>query len=211
MGEKSHWENVYRTRPSDAVGWYQRDAGASRERIRRFAPNDDAAVIDVGGGASVLVDELLAAGYQQLTVLDLSEAALAQARARLGARAADVVWRQGDVLDASLSEEAFDVWHDRAVFHFLTDPAERDRYARQLDHAVRLGGHVVIGTFATDAPAQCSGLPVQRHSPDTLQAAFGSHLQLVDAGREIHITPSGIEQPFNWCVFRKGHRDATML
>ncbi|WP_024326338.1 class I SAM-dependent methyltransferase [Thioalkalivibrio sp. AKL19] len=203
MSTRQHWEHVYQTRATDAVGWYQAQARTSRALIEAVAPDRDAAIVDIGGGASVLADELLTAGYGNLTVVDLSGAALAKARERIGTRASEVVWQEADVLGYAFPEASFDVWHDRAVFHFLTDPDQRARYARQMRRALRPGGHVVIGTFAPDGPETCSGLPVQRHSPDTLQDAFGPECVLVQSQREVHVTPGGTEQPFNWCVFRK--------
>ncbi|WP_017941185.1 MULTISPECIES: class I SAM-dependent methyltransferase [unclassified Thioalkalivibrio] len=203
MSAKPHWEHVYQTRATDAVGWYQAEARTSRALIEAIAPDHDAAIVDVGGGASVLVDELLEDGYCNLTVLDWSAAALARARERVGANAGTVVWQEADVLEHAFPEAGFDVWHDRAVFHFLIDADARARYVRQMRHALCPGGHVVIGTFAPDGPETCSGLPVQRHSPDTLQDAFGPEFVGVQSQREVHVTPGETEQPFNWCVFRK--------
>lgn len=204
MSNKLHWEQVYETRDTEAVGWYESEALVSRALIREVAPNVDAAIVDIGGGASVLVDELLAEGYRHLTVLDLSEAALAKARERIGERAVAVTWQAADVLEYAFPEDGFDIWHDRAVFHFLTGTDQRAAYVLQMRHTLRTGGHVVIGTFALDGPKQCSGLPVQRHSPETLQDAFGPGFSLVKSRRELHVTPGGTEQPFNWCVFRRG-------
>ncbi|MGM0554537.1 MAG: class I SAM-dependent methyltransferase [Pseudomonadota bacterium] len=203
MNTKSHWEHVYQNRATDAVGWYQSEARTSRALIQEIAPDPEAAVIDIGGGASVLVDELLAQGYSNLTVLDLSGLALEKAQARLGAGATAVVWQEADVLEYVFKEAAFEVWHDRAVFHFLTDAEQRIRYVRQMEVALRPGGHVVIGTFALDGPEKCSGLPVQRHSPETLQEVFGPEFGLVRAQREVHVTPGESEQCYNWCVFRR--------
>ncbi|WP_019612532.1 class I SAM-dependent methyltransferase [Thioalkalivibrio sp. AKL7] len=203
MSTKPHWEDVYQTRATDAVGWYQAEARTSRALIRAVASAPDAAIVDIGGGASVLVDELLAEGYRNLTVLDLSGAALEKARERVGECAAAVAWQEADVLEHAFPEAALDVWHDRAVFHFLTHPDQRAQYARQMQHALRPGGHIVIGTFALDGPEKCSGLPVQRHSPETLQDAFGPDFALVKSQREVHVTPGETEQSFNWCVFRK--------
>lgn len=203
MSTKSHWEEVYQTRSTDAVGWFQAEARTSRELILESAPDRETAIVDIGGGASVLVDELLAEGYRNLTVLDLSAAALEKARERVGPRSSQVVWQAADVLEHSFAAAAFDVWHDRAVFHFLTDVEQQRLYVRQMRHALRPGGTVVMGTFALDGPEQCSGLPVQRHSPDTLQETFGADFLLMKSLREVHVTPGGTEQPFNWCVFRK--------
>lgn len=203
MSAKSHWEHVYQTRATDVVGWYQSEARTSRALIRAVAPDPGAAIVDIGGGASVLVAELLAEGYRHLTVLDLSGAALEKARERIGARASAIVWQEADVLEYPLPGAAYDVWHDRAVFHFLTDADQRARYVRQMQQALRPGGHVVIGTFAMDGPEECSGLPVCRHSPDSLQEAFGRDFVRVASQQEVHVTPGETKQAFNWCVFRK--------
>ncbi|WP_018865239.1 class I SAM-dependent methyltransferase [Thioalkalivibrio sp. ARh3] len=203
MSNKLHWEQVYQTRDTEAVGWYESEARTSRALIRDVAPNADAEIADIGGGASVLVDELLAEGYRHLTVFDLSGVALEKARERIGERAEAVTWQEADVLDYAFPKDALDIWHDRAVFHFLTGADQRAAYVRHMQHALRPGGHVVIGTFALDGPKQCSGLPVQRHSPETLQEAFGPAFALVMSRREVHVTPGGTEQPYNWCVFRR--------
>jgi SAM-dependent methyltransferase len=160
--------------------------------------------LDAGGGASVLVDGLLHAGYHEITVLDVSAAALDVARARLGPAAGGVTWLDADVLDAALPHAAFDVWHDRAVFHFLTEAADRARYVEHVRHALKPGGHVVIATFADDGPTKCSGLPVVRYTPSALQAAFGGQFLLVESLREAHVTPSGTTQAFVYCLFRFG-------
>lgn len=202
MQDKNHWEQVYRSKNPQSVSWFQPEAAVSLRLIRN-ATDNRAAVIDVGGGASTLVDGLLDAGYRDLTVLDLSGAALAAARERLGARAAGVHWLESDVLQAALPAQAYDVWHDRAVFHFLTDPAERAAYVRQVLHAVRPGGHVIVASFAEDGPEKCSGLPVMRYAPDALHAEFGAPFELLQHEREEHRTPGGTVQQFVYCFCRK--------
>ncbi len=202
MADKNHWEQVYRGRTPQDVSWFQPEAAVSL-RLIRAAAGSGAAVIDVGGGASTLVDGLLDAGYRDLTVLDLSGAALAAARQRLGARAAGVHWLEADILRAALPARAYDVWHDRAVFHFLTAPAERAAYVRQVLHAVRPGGHVVVASFAEDGPEKCSGLPVMRYAPDALHAEFGAPFELLHHEREEHRTPGGMVQQFVYCFCRK--------
>ena len=203
MADRAHWEDVYTRKAADEVSWFQPEATRSRELIKACAPDRGAAIVDVGGGASVLVDDLLEDGYVHLSVLDLSGSALAAARQRLGARAGQVAWLEGDVLEYPFAENAFDVWHDRAVFHFLTDAADRRRYAEQLQRALCPGGHLVIATFAEDGPSQCSGLDVQRHSEDSLQEALGPAFELRDSRHETHRTPAGGEQAFLYCVFRQ--------
>ena len=197
---RSHWEQVYRTKGPDQVSWFQPEATLSLELIQLVAPARDTTIIDVGAGASMLVDGLLTAGYSRITVLDLSPAALAQAQQRLSSRTGAVVWQEADVLTADLDAGAFDVWHDRAVFHFLTGAADRVRYVAQVRQAVRPGGYVLVATFAEDGPLRCSGLSVARYSPDSLHGEFGSDFRLVESRREQHRTPGGAPQAFTYCL-----------
>src|SRR5437899_3742058 len=202
MDLKSHWERIYRDKLPTQVSWYQLHARRSLELIRRFSPPPDGALIDVGGGASTLIDDLLDAGYHDLTVLDLSAAALAVARARLGTRADTVRWVEADVLNASLPTAGYSVWHDRAAFHFLTAPADRARYVTQVRRAVRVGGFVLVATFADDGPTRCSGLEVARYSPEALHAEFGAPFRLIASEREEHVTPGGVRQAFIYGLCR---------
>jgi len=203
MTRKSHWDAVYANTASKTLSWYQRRPTLSLQLIGRTALPKSARIIDVGGGESSLVDGLLSRGYGDITVLDLSRAALERARARLGkADAARVEWREGDILDTDLPGEQFDIWHDRAVFHFLTTPHERDTYIQRVESAVRPGGHVIVATFAEDGPTRCSGLPVARYSPTELHDTFGSAFRLVASEHEVHRTPSGAEQRFTYCWCR---------
>lgn len=202
MDRKSHWERVYETKPATEVSWFQAQADVSRELIEAAAPDRDAAIIDVGGGASVLVDDLLTAGYARLTVLDISRAALDQARARLGSRADTVAWLNDDALSVALPPASFDVWHDRAVFHFLTDVGDRRKYVEQVRRALKPGGVIVIGTFAEDGPMKCSGLDVARYSAEQLAAELGAGFTLVTSRRHEHTTPWGAPQAFTFCVAR---------
>jgi len=199
VDRQHHWENVYRNKASDEVSWFQPHAASSLRLIRESGVGLDAQIIDVGGGASVLVDNLLDAGYRHLTVLDLSESALAEARKRLGARASQVSWLASDITQASLPANAYDVWHDRAVFHFLTDPADRARYVEQVLHAVKPDGRVIVATFGPGGPLQCSGLDVVRYAPDALHAEFGTSFRLLRHESEVHQTPTGKEQEFVYC------------
>lgn len=205
MDRSAHWEQVYQTKGPDQLSWFQAEALLSRQLIERVAPDRAAAVIDIGAGASTLVDGLVASGYRNLTVLDLSPTALAIAQQRLGGGAAAVSWRTADVLAAVFAGGTFDVWHDRAIFHFLTDPADRARYLAQVRHAVRPGGHVLVATFAEDGPTRCSGLEVVRYSPDTLHAEFGAGFRLLESHREIHTTPAGTTQAFTYCTILHSH------
>lgn len=198
VDRRAHWESVYRNKAADQVGWFQPHAVSSLRLIERCA-GPDAQVIDVGGGASVLVDDLLDAGYRRVTVLDLAESALAASRARLGERAQAAEWIAGDITRVELPAARFDVWHDRAVFHFLTDPADRARYVAQVLRAVKPGGHVIVATFGPGGPLQCSGLDVVRYDPDALHAQFGASFRLLGHETEIHHTPAGKDQEFVYC------------
>ena len=203
MDPRTHWETVYRTKDVHEVSWFQAEARRSLDLIGAVCPDRAAPIIDVGAGASVLVDNLLDAGYRDLTVLDLSETALKISQARLGADSAKVKWMRADVLRAELDEHGYAVWHDRAVFHFLTDAADRQAYVEQVRRAVRPGGHVLVATFAEDGPDHCSGLPVVRYSAKGLHSEFGAGFQLVRREHEDHRTPLGGEQSFLYCLCRR--------
>ena len=200
MDTKAHWEAIYKTKQPHEVGWFQREAEISLALIRRVAPELTAVIIDVGGGASTLVDGLVAAGYRRVTVLDLSPSALEMAHRRLGQAASEVAWLEADALSIDLPRSNFDLWHDRAVFHFLTAPADRARYIEQARISVKPGGFVIVASFAHDGPARCSGLPVARYTADALHHEFGSAFRLVDSVREEHVTPSGTKQAFVYCL-----------
>lgn len=203
MQAKEHWEDVYSSRAADAVSWYQARADQSLRMIRDTGVSASAAIIDVGGGASTLVRDLRDEGYKNLSVLDISAAALAISREALGIWGSSVHWIEGDITNISLPAAGFDVWHDRAVFHFLTEPDDRARYASRLEGAVKPGGHIIIATFAEDGPARCSGLPVVRYTPEELRAELGSAFSLAGYQKEAHHTPSGSVQQFIYCYFRR--------
>ena len=199
MEPKSHWERVYTTKAADAVSWYQPHATLSLELIERIARGQPVRVIDVGGGASTLVDDLLDHAVGDIDVLDISGAALDAARQRLGPRAADVRWITGDITMLSLEPARYDIWHDRAVFHFLTEPEHHAAYVAQVRRAVKPGGHVIVAAFGPDGPQQCSGLPVVRYAPEALHAEFGGAFELLEHLREDHHTPAGAVQHFVYC------------
>ncbi len=203
MQQKEHWEQVYTAKPTDKVSWYQEHAEQSLHLIQATAVPLDASIIDVGGGASTLVDDLLDHGYSNLSVLDLSASALHAARQRLGTHSARVQWIEANVTSALLPFHHFDVWHDRAVFHFLTSPQERQAYVTAVLRSVKPGGHVIVATFAEDGPTQCSGLPVMRYSASELHAEFGAPFTLLQHKREEHHTPAGAVQKFIYCYCRK--------
>lgn len=197
---RSHWQDVYAAKPETGVSWYQETPSPSLELLQAAGATPEAGVIDIGGGASVLVDRLLAYGYRDLTVLDISEAALAAAGKRIGSGAVSVDWVVADVTKWRPTR-LYDVWHDRAAFHFLTGGDEREAYVERLRSALRVGGRAIIGTFAPDGPERCSGLPVRRYDGETLAAALGSGFRLVDSRRHDHATPWGAVQHFHFGTF----------
>lgn len=203
MNAKTHWEHIYETKPPTQVSWYQEHAQYSLQFIQKAGVQKSDHIIDIGGGASRLVDDLLEQGFQNLTVLDVSARALQLARQRLGPRAAQVSWIEADITQVDLPEQAYDLWHDRAVFHFLTEATHRQRYVETVRHAVRQGGHVIVATFALDGPDHCSGLEVERYSPESLHEEFGEGFELRDSRRETHHTPFGTQQKFIYCYCRK--------
>ena len=203
MDCKQHWDQIYSTKAADRVSWFQENAEHSVRLIHSTGLDKEAAIIDVGGGASKLVDGLVAEGYSDLTVLDLSSSALAVAKQRLGKPAKVVHWIEGDITRVELPLYRFDIWHDRAVFHFLTEAADRQAYVEQVKRAVHPGGHVIIATFGLEGPDKCSGLPVMRYQPETLHAEFGDKFVLVGHEQEAHHTPSGAVQQFVYCYCRK--------
>ena len=199
---KSHWEGVYRAKRPEEVSWFQPDARVSLQLVQQVAPDRDSAIIDIGAGASTLVDGLIRADYRRITVLDLTQTALIQAQGRLQDSAQLVTWREADVLTSEFAAAEFDVWHDRAVFHFLTDPVDRARYIAQVRRALRPEGHAIVATFAEDGLTHCSGLAVARYSAEELHDEFGATFRLINSYREAHVTPNGVTQAFNYCVCR---------
>lgn len=203
MQTKPHWETVYTTKSADEVSWYQEHSQVSLNIIKRTGVTPQGNIIDVGGGASTLVDDLFTDGFQNLTVLDVSGAALRIAQERLGNRAVNVTWIEADITRVTLLPHHFDVWHDRAVFHFLTSQTDRARYVETVSSAVKPGGHVIVATFGLNGPLRCSGLDVIRYSPDGLHEEFGTLFELVEHTEEVHHTPFGTEQQFIYCYCRK--------
>lgn len=206
-GGPAHWQEVYGRKAPDEVSWYQPVPERSLEWIREHAPAPDASILDVGGGASTLVDHLLDDGYREVAVLDLAPAALERSRQRLGERAERVSWFAADLLEFT-APHPFDLWHDRAVLHFLVDEPRRQRYAEVLRRTLRPGGHALIATFAPDGPERCSGLEVLRSDCADIDRLLGDEFTLVRDEREFHRTPSGGEQRFQYCLFRR-HPDAS--
>jgi SAM-dependent methyltransferase len=204
--DKTHWDRVYAQRGDDELSWYQRHAARSLALIEACAVGKQGAIIDVGGGASGLVGDLLSNGYANLWVLDISARALDAARDRLGAAADRVHWLVADVTAAALPPQAFDVWHDRAVFHFLTDAAQRAAYVERAFASLKPRGHLIMATFAEDGPERCSGLPVARYDAAQLAAVFGDAWELLHTEKERHKTPGGGTQRFRYFHLQRADR-----
>lgn len=200
---RNHWDNVYTTKPADTVSWFQDDPTPSLNMIAQTGVGTGDPIVDIGGGASVLIDRLLDRAHSAVTVLDIAEAGLAVAKQRLGARAGRVTWIAQDVTAWQPPKDAFSIWHDRAVFHFLVEEADRVAYVRALDQGVRTGGFVILATFTLSGPERCSGLPVRRCSAELLQAELGPRYRLIEQRLQTHVTPSGNHQDFIWCLFKK--------
>jgi len=202
MDAGSHWENIYRTKAPDAVSWYRSHLDRSLELIESAAPGRSARIIDIGGGESTLVDDLLGSGYPNLTVMDVSQTALDVTRARLGEAGKRIEWVCADVTQADLPAQAYDVWHDRAVFHFLVRQEQRNAYVRLAARSVKPGGHIIVSTFGPEGPTKCSGLDVVRYDAEALHGEFGERFRLIHSSRELHQTPFGTTQQFLYCYCR---------
>jgi len=202
MDTKSHWDKVYTTKSPDAVSWYREHLETSLALIERAADARSPSIIDVGGGESTLVDDLLLRGYTNITILDISQAAIDVTKSRLGLAAEQVHWLVADITKVELEPRAYDVWHDRAVFHFLTAPEQRTAYVRQVARSVKPGGHVIVSAFGPEGPTKCSGLEVMRYDADSLHREFGTRFRLVESSTESHHTPSETTQQFLYCYCR---------
>jgi len=202
MNMETHWEKIYRERSPEAVSWYRPHLETSLGLIKQLAPEHSAAIVDVGGGESTLVDDLLACDYKNITVLDISQTAIEANRKRLGKASERVRWLTADITRVELEPSAYDVWHDRAVFHFLTVPADRVAYVRQVARAVKHGGHVIVSTFGPGGPTKCSGLDVVRYDADSLHREFGVCFRMLGSSTELHHTPFGTIQQFLYCYCR---------
>lgn len=203
MDAKKHWETVYTTKAPEAVSWYRPHLDTSLDLIERAVNgNKSASTIDVGGGESTLVDDLLARGYQNITVLDVSQVAIEVTRRRLRRAAEQVRWIAADITELQTERACYDVWHDRAVFHFLTTAEQRLAYVRNVARTVKPGGHVIVGTFGPEGPTKCSGLEVMRYDAESLHDQFGVHFRLVESSKELHRTPFGRIQQFVYCYCR---------
>jgi 2-polyprenyl-3-methyl-5-hydroxy-6-metoxy-1,4-benzoquinol methylase len=199
--QHDHWRKVYTDKQPEDVSWYQPTPEQSLLALDRYGAEPSQSLIDIGGGASTLVDALLARGWRDLTVLDIAAPALAAAQARLGEAGADVTWEVADITDWQ-PPSRYDIWHDRAVFHFLAEPEQRSAYIRALGHGLEPGGLAIFATFALDGPEKCSGLVVERYDADKLARTLGPKFSLAASWRDEHLTPWGASQAFTWCVFR---------
>jgi 2-polyprenyl-3-methyl-5-hydroxy-6-metoxy-1,4-benzoquinol methylase len=202
MDAKTHWENVYTTNAPESVSWYRAHLETSLALIEQAAVALSASIIDIGGGESTFVDDLLLRGYKNLTVLDVSRTAIEVTKKRLGSAAEQVRWLVGDIFEIALEPHAYDLWHDRAVFHFLTTAERRLAYVRQVTRAVKPGGHVIVSTFGPEGPTKCSGLEVMRYDAESLHGEFGGRFRLVQSSKELHQTPIGTAQQFLYCYCR---------
>ncbi len=202
MDAQSHWENIYGKKAADAVSWYRPHLETSLALIEREAPEYSASIIDIGGGESTLVDDLVARGYQNISVLDILQTAVDANKKRLGPASEHIHWLVADITKATLESCAYDVWHDRAVFHFLTSSEERLAYVGQVANAVKPGGHVIISTFGPDGPTKCSGLDVVRYDAKSLHREFGARFRLLGHCKELHRTPFDTIQQFLYCLCR---------
>ena len=203
MNKKSHWENVYATKSVDQVSWYREHLDTSLKMILRTGVEKDAAIIDVGGGGSTLADDLLDNGFADVSVLDISGTAIAKSKERLGKRSERIDWIEADITDVVLPEDHFDVWHDRAVFHFLTDAEDRRKYVDLVTRSLKVGGHIIVASFGLAGPQKCSGLDVVRYSPESMHGEFGDEFRLVKSVDESHETPFGTTQDFVYCYCRR--------
>ena len=199
MDKSQHWERIYNTKSHEQMSWHAPHLATSLEWISQAAPSHHASIIDVGGGASTLVDDLLASGFDNLTVADISGTAITQSQSRLGSASANINWIVGDITSVSLPQRAFDIWHDRAVFHFLVHPGDRSAYRKQLAHALKPDGQLILAVFSTNGPQTCSGLPVARYDVQSIQQEFAPHFRLLKSAILPHQTPSGATQEFLYC------------
>lgn len=196
MNARAHWDAVYAKKPPNAFSWYRPHLETSLALIESVTANKSASIIDVGGGESTLVDDLLARGFQNITVLDISQNAIDATKVRLKEAAERIDWIVGDVTTLDMASGVYDVWHDRAVFHFLTTTEARLAYAKNMARAVKKGGHVIVSTFGPEGPTKCSGLDAVRYSAESLQAQFGRQFRLIESSTELHQTPFGTTQQF---------------
>lgn len=199
MEAKAHWDAIYETKAPTEVSWFSPHLQASLSLIEEVAPERSASIIDVGGGESTLVDDLLSDGYKNITVLDIAQTAIDVNIRRLGPAADQVTWLVADMRSAALPQRHYDVWHDRAVFHFLTQPDDRRAYVQRVASSVKIGGNVIVAAFGPEGPDKCSGLDVMKYDAESLHDEFGPSFRLVRSSKELHRTPFGTTQQFLYC------------
>ena len=202
LERKKHWGDVYQEKSSSDLSWYQKEPKLSLELIRSTNVANKDAIIDVGGGTSVLVDYLVKECFTNLTVLDISENAIARAKKRLGDSAKSIEWIVSDITQFDAPQK-FSLWHDRALFHFLTDQSDREIYVKTLKNALKPEGHLIIATFAIGGPEKCSGLEIVQYDTEKMIAELGDNFKLIEERKEVHITPANKEQKFNFFLFRR--------
>ena len=202
MDARSHWEQVYATKDPEQVSWFRPHLERSLELIERAAPDRSASLLDVGAGQSTLVEDLLGLGYENISVLEISQTALDGLKARVGQAGRAIRWICGDVTETELPEASFDLWHDRAVFHFLTEAGQRRAYVERAKSALKPGGSLIVSTFGPSGPERCSGLATMRYDVSSLGSEFGDRFRLVESSLDLHETPSGAVQPFLSCWYR---------
>lgn len=203
MNKKAHWEKVYQTKSDQQVSWFREHLDNSLQLILSTKADKSAAIIDVGGGSSTLADDLLTQGFTDISVLDISAAALEKSKTRLADKSAKIEWIEADITKVSLPENHYEVWHDRAVFHFLTEEEDRRKYIKLVMCSLKVGGHIIVASFGLDGPQKCSGLDVVRYNPEKMKNEFGDDFKLVKSLNETHKTPFGTTQEFIYCYCRK--------
>jgi ubiquinone/menaquinone biosynthesis C-methylase UbiE len=203
MDFQKHWSEVYQNKASDNVSWYQEKPELSLKLIEETGLSKNARIIDVGAGASTLVDHLLETGYSEISLLDISPESLDISKKRLGEKSLRLKWLVGDITNIELPKAAFELWHDRAVFHFLTEEAQQQTYLEKITQSLAPNGHLIIATFASDGPLQCSGLDVMRYDVESLERFFGNDFALLASASESHLTPWASEQKFIYCHFQR--------
>jgi SAM-dependent methyltransferase len=202
MDARSHWEQVYATKDREQVSWFRPHLERSLELIERAAPDRAASILDVGAGESTLLDDLLALGYRKVTVLEISPTAMEALKERVGQAGRAIQWICGDVTEAVLPETSFDLWHDRALFHFLTEAEQRRAYVKRVKRALKPGGSLIVSTFGPSGPERCSGLAAMRYDASSMGSEFGDRFRLVESSLDLHETPSGAVQQFLTCRYR---------
>ena len=202
VSKKEHWEKVYGTKGDKDVGWFQPSPEISLQMVEKYAQSFDDSIIDIGGGNSFLIKNLFELGYLNLTVLDISKEALERSKRRFEDGGSHISWNESDILKYQ-PNNFHNIWHDRAVFHFLTEDLEQSKYAEVAAKNIKQNGYLILGTFSTTGPKSCSGLPIVQYTEEKLNEIFSDHFEMIECFEDIHITPSGNPQNFIWVVFKR--------